>query len=227
MTDPNKVYVCVVFHHSELRPEGLEMANNFIQSWIEADLGYKLLIVDNESTIEYERLKEIEHTYIRVDDQVANDGVVGAWNDLVKLAFREGAEIIMGFADDVKVNKSLEALVEATERDDTWYGPLTDGMHMNWPTQKSAGIRPGFTEKVKSLNGFWLSFTAEFYNQRKTDTGDMFDLTRKEMGRWCNQENMIYIWNETIPTYCEVIGDCWMHHTKHRSWLRARDKFGN
>ena len=112
---PEQVYVCVVFHHSELRPKGLEMANQFIDSWIESDLGYKLVILDNESTINYPRLKEIDHTYIKVDNQNLNGGITGAWNDMIKEAYKMGAKIITGFADDVKINSSLKFLIDSVK----------------------------------------------------------------------------------------------------------------
>ena len=223
---PEQVYVCVVFHHSDLRPKGLEMANQFIDSWIESDLGYKLVILDNESTIDYPRLKEIDHIYIKVDNQNLNGGITGAWNDMIKEAYKMGAKIITGFADDVKINRSLKLLIDSVKDHDTVYVPLTDGMIDVWPLQKSDKAKINFIEEVDSINGFWMAFSNQFFKKRNTN-GLLFDLTRKEIGKWSSQENALRIWNEKLNTKAVIIGDCWLHHTKLRSWTQARNKFDN
>lgn len=223
---PEEVYVCVVFHHSELRPRGLEMANQFIDSWIASNLGYKLIVLDNESTIEYPKLREVEHTFIRIDNQNFNGGVTGAWNDIIKLAVEKGAKVITGFADDVKVNKSLQLLINSVRDHNTIYVPLTDGMIDVWPLQKSDNPKPNFVKEVKSFNGFWMAFSNEFFNRRHIN-GSLFDLSRKEIGKWNTQENALGIWKEKVPTKAVIIGDCWLHHTKLRSWRQARDRFNN
>lgn len=224
--NPKDVYVCVVFHSSELRPRGLEIANQFIDSWIASDLGYNLIVLDNQSTDKFDRLQEIPHTFVRVEDQNKNGGITGAWNDIIKLAINKGGKVITGFADDVKINTSLKALVEATVDDDTVYVPLTDGMLDIWPHQKSNQIKPNYTKQVKTINGFWMSFTEEFYRKRQVE-GKLFDFSRKEIGKWDKQENALNLWNESHKTFAVVVGDCWLHHTKLRSWREARDRFNN
>lgn len=224
--NPNDVYVCVVFHSSELRPQGLEIANQFIDSWKASDLGYNLIVLDNESTDKFVRLEEISHTLIRVDNQNQNGGITGAWNDIVNLAISKGGKIITGFADDVKINKSLKALVQATVDDDTIYVPLTNGMLEIWPDQKSNQIKPNYIKEVNAVNGFWMSFTDKFYRKRQVENR-LFDLNRKEIGKWDKQENALNLWRECCATKAIVIGDCWLHHTKLRSWRKAREKFNN
>lgn len=202
------------------------MANQFISSWVESKLPYDLIILDNQSDVTFDRLKEVKHTYIRIDDQIKIGGITGAWNILIKTAYDSGADIITGFADDVKINTSLSKLVEHTVDDNTIYVPLTDGMLDIWPHQKSNGPKSNSVVEVKNINGFWMSFTRVFYEKRNVKA-DLFDLSRKEIDRWSRQENMLNVWNETNKTYAKVIGDCWIHHTKLRSWREARNKYEN
>ena len=62
-----KVFVCTVFHHSHLRPQGKQMAKEFCDSWRDSDLPYKLIVVDNESTCDYSQyLVGIDYHFIRV-----------------------------------------------------------------------------------------------------------------------------------------------------------------
>lgn len=226
MINSSKVYVCTVFHHSDLRPRGLEMANQFIDSWKNSKLEYNLIVLDNESTTTFDKLSEIPHTFIRVDSQNENGGITGAWNQLIKFSIEKGAKIVTGFADDVKINPSLKSLIDATADEDTVYVPLTDGMLSNWPDQKSNTVKPNYIKEVKLINGFWMSFTDKFYYKRNID-GDLFDLTNPRIGKWSTQENMFEVWNNSNATKALVVGDCWLHHTKLRSWREARTKFDN
>src|SRR6056300_1131830 len=100
-----KVFVCIVFHHSHLRPQGEQMAKEFCDSWRASDLPYKLIVVDNESTCDYSQyLVGIDHHFIRVDNQKEAKGVTGAWNTACEYSVNHGADIITGFADDVHLN---------------------------------------------------------------------------------------------------------------------------
>jgi len=226
MVTPDKVFVCVVFHHSELRPEGLQMAENFCKAWKDSNMNYQLVVLDNESTCGYNCLKSIPHHFIRIDNQVEHEGITGAWNTLCEYAYRQGAEIITGFADDVQLNNSFQDYIEAIQDTNTVYAPITDGMMMTWGFQKAKEIRPGYRYKSTTLNGFWLGFTREFYEQKAINQ-KLFDINDPHIGYWHGQEHMLQVWNKKHGTIGEVIGDCWIHHTKVRSWKRAREKFNN
>lgn len=223
-----EVFVCTVFHHSDLRPLGEQMAKEFCDSWKKSDTPYKLVVVDNESTCDYSQyLNGIDYHLIRVDDQKLAEGVTGAWNTACKYSAEQGAEVITGFADDVRLNKTLEIFVESITDDNTIYAPMTNGVGGPWaPFQKSSKPKPGYRKQVKWVNGFWLGFTGQFWKDKHVE-GKLFDLNAsKSMDFWAGQEFMMPVWREKYGTKVEVIGDAWLHHTKLRSWKEARRRIG-
>ena len=224
-----KVFVCVTFHHSSLRPQGRDIAIDFCQAWRQEQLPYELLIVDNQSTCTYDDiLTDIDHHFIRIDDQLKNKGITGAWNLMCRYSIEHEADIITGFADDVQVNSTLRHFVDAIQDDNTIYGPLTDGVGGPWAQhQKSIEPRPGYSLEVSWVNGFWLGFTSQFWKDKQV-AGDLFDFNATaHMDFWAGQEYMIDVWRNRYNTKARVIGDCWMHHTKTSSWQQAREKFNN
>jgi hypothetical protein len=227
-TDPKNVFVCTVLHHSDLRPQGLNSAVKFYESWKKHNFPYTLAVIDNESTCDYPFFRDDEDIiFIREDDQLKSGAVTGAWNKLCKLAVDRGAEIITGFADDVILNETLHSLVDATVDNNVVYAPLTNTMLGNlWGFQKSSGPKPGHVHDSKSVNGFWLSFTAQLWKEKSRD-GILFnDKEAPDITRWSAQESIFLLWNKKYNTTCRVIGDCWIEHTKHRAWTRAAKKYG-
>lgn len=224
-----EVFVCVVFHTSNLRPEGYQAAYEFCKSWREAALPYKLLILDNQSEVEYDFLKELNYyQYFRVNDQLENGGITGAWNMLCKEAYNQGADIITGFADDVIINDSLVNLINATVDDNILYAPVTNEVPPFFNEQKSDYLRPGYIAESRNINGFWLSFTRSFWEQ-KQENGALF-LEGKLPGgdfidKWAGQELMLRVWENKYKTKGCIIGDCWLRHNKLRSWKKARAKY--
>jgi len=198
------------------------MAKQFIDGWKESKLDFRLIILDNQSTINYDFLSDVEHDFIRVDDQIKSGGCTGAWNTLCRYSVDRGAEKIMGFADDIIPNKSLNILADSTVDDNTIYAPLTDGMINHWNFQKSIAAKPGYRLTVSSLNGFWLSFTRKFWMDKNID-GNLFLMSKSPyIDMWAGQELMMNTWNRKYNTVGQVIGDSWIHHTKLRSWKEAR-----
>lgn len=227
MGKESKTFVCVVFHHSELRPQGLQMAENFCKSWKDTKLPFHLIVLDNESDVEYKCLDGIEHTYIRVDKQLESDGITGAWNRLCQLAIEMGADKIMGFADDVKVNNSLLKFNEVITDDNTLYGPLTDGLwHGVFGAQKSDKPIPNLFKKTDFLNGFWLGFTKNFWLDKNINNELFIQMKNPHIDRWAGQELMLQVWKRKYNTTGVIVGDCWIHHTKIRSWTKARKIHG-
>lgn len=223
MIDKSKVFVCVIFHQSKLRPRGYEMAENFCNAWKHHNMPYQLIVLDNESDCQYECLEGIEHTFIRIDDQMKTGGVTGGWNLMYKHAYDNGAEIITGFADDVQLNDTFHMLIQQTISDDIIYAPITDGMKAEiWPKQYSRQVLPGQTFNVSSINGFWMSFTRKFWETRQVEN-ELFPMKNEPyLDKWASQEKIIDTWINKGHTSAVVIGDCWIHHTKLQSWREAR-----
>jgi GT2 family glycosyltransferase len=227
MIDPKKIFVCVVFHHSELRERGSEVIMDFCDSWRAHMFPYTLVILDNSSTIDYtEHLKGIDHHFIRVENEVANGGITGAWNQLCRYAGDNGAEIITGFADDVVLNPTFNDYITSITDDNTLYAPLTDGISGGpWQFQKSNTVKPNYTHSSDIVNGFWMGFTRKFYLD-KVDNGELFPKNQiPEMDDWAGQEFIFPYWCRVYGTQCITIGDCWLKHTKLRSWKMAREVY--
>ena len=221
----SKTFVCVVFHHSELRPEGEQMAINFVESWKKLELPFQLVVLDNESTISFGCLNDIDHHYIRVDNQIESGGCTGAWNILCKYAIDNGAEKIMGFADDVKVNNSLLKFNDAITDDNTLYGPLTDGVNPPFVGQIATEPKFGFRQETNLINGFWLGFTTQFWLDKNVNDELFIEMKNPLIDKWAGQELMLSVWKRKYGTVGLIIGDCWIHHTKIRSWKRARHEY--
>lgn len=221
-------FICVVFHHSSLRPEGYKMAKEFYESWKNCKFKMNLIILDNESTCDFDFIDTSECEFIRIDNQQANGGITGSWNTLCKVAIERGADVIMGFNDDIILNDSLEVLAESTVDSNKIYVPITDGMHDAWIEQKADGIRKGYRLTVKSINGFFMSFTSEFWHQ-KSINGNLFIHNTFDddnyIDDWAGQELMLWVWNYLYQTDADIIGDCWIHHKKLRSWKNARNHY--
>jgi len=220
------VFVCVVFHHSDdIRPNGSDVIMEFCDSWRKSKLPYTLVVLDNESDISYaEHLKGIPHHYMRVDNQVENGGLTGAWNQLAKFAYENGADIITGFNDDIQFNDTFHKYVESITDDNTVYAPLTNGIAGGpWQWQKSNGVKHGYRYESNIVNGFWFGFTSKFYED-KSENGVLFDVKiTSDMDDWAGQEFMFPYWSKKYNTRCLTIGDCWLHHTKLRAWKVARN----
>jgi len=227
-SDPKNVFVCIVLHHSHLRPQGYDSAVKFYESWKKYNFPYTLAVIDNESTCDYPFFRDDEDIiFIREEDQLKSGAVTGAWNKLCKLAIDKGAEIITGFADDVILNETFHTLIDATVDSNIIYAPLTDNMPAGvWSFQRSSGSKPGHIHDSRWVNGFWLSFTAQFWKEKARDE-ILFDVRQApSMTRWAGQEDVFLVWNKKYGTFCRVIGDCWIEHTKHRAWTRAAKEYG-
>lgn len=229
MIEDKNIFVCIVLHHSDLRPEGYQMAVEFRDSWKKYNFPYSLVILDNQSSCEYQDVfKGIDHHFIRVDDQVKAGGITGAWNHICKYAIDMGAEIITGFNDDVKLNETFPVFIDAIKDDNTIYGPLTDGIRSGpWQEQKSQTTRPGWVGQINTLNGFWIGFTRRFYLD-KVEEGKLFIKGKyrfANLNDWSGQEAMFDHWRQKYKTVCKIIGDCWIEHTKLRAWTNAKAKY--
>lgn len=229
MINNENVYVCVVFHHSEIRKQGKDVIKEFCDSWRENKFPYKLVILDNASEFDYtDYLMDIEHHMIRVDDESIS-GITGAWNTLCEYAYANGADIITGFSDDVIFDKSFTKFIDSINDNNIVYAPLTNGIVGGpWQFQKSNKAKPGYKHTSNVLNGFWMGFTRKFYED-KNQKGKLFISGLKSggitMDKWAGQEAMFYYWNSKYNTKCITIGDCWLEHTKLRSWKEARKRY--
>lgn len=222
------VTVCVLFHHSELRPQGYEVAKSFYKSWSNMEYKTNLIILDNESNCNFDFIDYAKCKFIRIDNQLEYGGITGAWNRLCREAYNDGADVIMGFNDDIILNESIKSLAEATTDDNKLYVPITNGMLPPWVNQISEGKKEGYRKLTNFVNGFFMSFTSNFYKD-KCVGDDLFIKTKfpsnDKIDEWQGQELMLWVWKDKHGTMGEIVGDCWIHHDKLRSWKNARDKY--
>jgi hypothetical protein len=228
MINNKKVFVCVVFHHSQtIRPNGSDVIMQFCDAWRLNNFPYTLCVLDNESDISYDtHLKDIEHHMIRVDDQNQNGGLTNAWNQLCSYAVDNGAEIITGFNDDVILNETFNDFIKNITDDNTVYAPLTNGIAGGpWQWQRADKPKPGFRYTSNIVNGFWFGFTRKLFLDKNVN-GVLFSKKYSSvMDDWGGQEFVFSGWNDEFGTNCVTVGDCWLDHTKLRSWKRAKDTY--
>jgi hypothetical protein len=222
------VALCTVFHHSDMRLNGYDVAKNFYKSWEQLNYKVNLIILDNESTCEFDFVDTKKCTFIRIDNQLESGGITGAWNRLCREAIKIDSDIIMGFNDDIILNDSLQYLAEATIDDNKLYVPVTNGMLPPWVNQISNKRIEGYRKVTNFVNGFFMSFTSNFW-KHKSINNDLFIKKRitnsDKIDEWQGQELMLWVWKDLHGTMGEIVGDCWLHHEKLRSWKKARDKY--
>jgi hypothetical protein len=134
----------------------------------------------------------------------------------------------MGFNDDILLNDSLEYLANYATDSNRIYVPVSNGVFPPWVYQVSDKPKPNYKMEVNSINGFFMCFTSEFYKDKvvndklfinhRFDNGDFID-------EWAGQELMLWLWDRLHGTKGMVIGDCWLHHDKLRSWKNARKHY--
>ena len=108
-----KVGFVVNMHVSLMRPENC--IHDYLTSLKNSVSGdYHIYIIDNGSDIETDfsnhGLKD-KITYEYIENQWTT-GVTGAWNIGTKLAIEDGCKIIIGFADDLIWNESINDFID-------------------------------------------------------------------------------------------------------------------
>lgn len=223
-----KVGIVTVTHQSEnLRPYGLELVTEFINSLKCLKYEYECIVIDNSSTVTLNLHDNIH--LLRIEDQLIY-GLTGAWEIGLQKAIELGCNIIIINNDDLIYNETVNSLItfiiSHSENEISLYGPVSKGILGG----KQLSSRPinqviELTNNTSNmLNGFMFAFTDSFYHKFKKDNGELFN---KELYPWGGNEEEFQkrIWKLGGKSF--IIGQCWIDHKKLRGWKQFSVKNNN
>jgi len=236
-----KIGICVTTHRSQnIRPQGKELLNTFLKGFRNSNFkyDYTIYISDNESSIPYKYPDDLNIKVIEIPNQSIK-GLTGAWNLGLNAAYKDKCNILWNFNDDIIPNNSINQFIKLInlhpEKDDTLFGPLSDNGGYPSPNTslgpktgyKNLNIKPNSWANLP--NGFSFGFTREFYKKYRFTENEFFPLNHKLNGRdgkWGGQEGYFSIISE-FGAKASLINECWLQHTKLKSWEIARDNYKN
>jgi len=191
-----KIGIVVAYHN---------FVNKFILPCLESILTHvhqdKLVCVfDNESNhVDNAQVAEFcqKHPgflYVRVDNQMANGGLTGAWNRGINLCLQQHCQTIFVINDDILIDDSWRCLVDAVVDDGVIYGPVTNNPGHAWVDPKKrwsfrhllfkrgkvqlsdAGQGENeLPQRVGFVNGFCFGCTANTFVSNRYDEKHFFD----------------------------------------------------
>jgi GT2 family glycosyltransferase len=235
-----KVGLTVTSHRSpEIRPNGVELLNNFFESFRNSlfKYDYGIYISDNQSTLDIEYPKDLNVNVTYIENQNLT-GLTGAWNTSIYNAYLDNCDFIWNFNDDIilnnSINKFIKVIHEMPERDTTFYGPLSDNGGSPSPNTSSGpsegytflNIRPNSWDNLP--NGFSFGFTRKFYETYRYKDNQFYPINHTLNGgdgKWGGQEGWISTLSSLGVKAC-LINECWIEHVKIRDYAKARSYYG-
>lgn len=223
-------------HSSELRPDGLSLITNAVNSLIEnfdSD-DYYITVVDNGSSNSdifgfTDQIFPVIVNHIWIPDQ--RHAVTNAWNTGLQ---GSNGDIIVNSNDDVifdpTINLFFSNMMAYPNVHHSIFAPVTLGI-IDSRYQKS----PKPTNKMVSvggiLGGWFFAFTKEFYQKYKYSDFCFFpdnkafyeDMGNKEgMYPLANQENYFQYLQMMYNIEMVVVGWTYVEHIKKRDWTKLR-----
>lgn len=229
----NFVSFGITAHHSdELRPDGGMYLERQIESIVNnLKYEYKIYIIDNSSTYKLNIPNDERFTYHRVDDQtLPENGITGAWNLGLSMAYNDGSSIFLGHSDDLWFDSSINKFIEYIHQDlnniDRVYGPVSNGI-LSGLQKQDGPIDRNFPMSNAhwgdNINGFFFGITRKHYEKYRIEDTKYFPHTnsyvKKSEGKWHGQEGQ-FIDNYKKGSRGFVIGSCFVHHDKIRGWKK-------
>ena len=157
---------------------------------------------------------------IYVEDQHANGGLTGAWNQGVRKCIDNECEIIVIANDDILVDSSLEHILNAAEdcpvEDLAYYGPVSNNPGPKDCNQTQAHTNYGTGTYIThdNLNGFFLVFPAHSLLENMFDDTHYFDPAFPFGGNETEWHNRF----RAIGGVGYVVADCLVYHYKLALW---------
>jgi hypothetical protein len=220
-----KVGFIVTSHwSSKYRPDGGLFIERFCSSLNDAcKYEFNLYVIDNAS--EFKLNVPDNANVVRIDDQTL-EGITGAWNKGIHLAYTEGCDIIINCNDDLWFNDSINVFIEticSSYNEDAIYAPLTNGVISG--AQKSNASKTGITRLACTtwptvVNGFCFAMTKEHYKKYRFLDNMYFNPNNKHNegdGKWGGQEGQ-FMENSEKGLFGCIVNECWLPHTKVRGW---------
>ena len=219
-----KVGFIANIHISAMRP--MDCLPEYLES-LEKHVNheYHVYVIDNGSDKQYDFSKcniKDKITYHYVEDQWKT-GVTGAWNLGTKLAIEDGCKILIGYADDLiwndTVNKFISHIKE-NYNDDTVYGPISN----HGGNSQTFANAQDWIRSSNELHGFLWGFTDKLYHKVKQDNGDFLDMTTSGLdGKWGGQEIILASYKSRYGIKFIIYGPAWIYHKKFTAWKEARE----
>jgi len=222
-----KLGISITMHWSDkIRPKGNLYVQNILES-IEKNItcNYTVYVIDNQSQYQIDLAKYNNIVYEKILDQ-SIEGLTGAWNKGMYLAYKDDCDVIINSNDDLVFNKTINDFITFISNDsnslNTIYGPLSNGI-LSGP-QFSNSIKPG-TQDIDIVNGFLFAMTKEHYKKYAYTPEKYFNINNKHNGgdgKWGGQEGQ-FIENKEFGLKCKVLNFCWIEHFKERAWKKAKN----
>lgn len=231
-------FVITYCHDDKFRPTGrmmLERLVRSIRSSVVSD--YNIFIIDNSSTLKFEYIDDVSEDtlYYRISDQKIG-GLSYAWNVGVNYAFDYGCDVIVNLNDDLvvdeTVNRFIDIIRNADYKEDSLFGPVTNSggageeqvrTHAGKILMEVTNI-PWHGHTGTALNGFALGFHSEFVRKYRNR---FWLFSTREYEMWGGQEEYMFYYNTPKGMRSFIVEECFIAHDKLRSWVDARDRFGN
>jgi len=198
-----KVAIVVTLHWSDLyRPNGGLIYDRFVENFrkINSQHDYIIYFIDNQSEFKFNLPSDLNHKYFYVENQFLN-GITGAWNVGMELAYLDGCDVIINSNDDVSFDNSLNLFVDDIVNnefnDSAIFGPRTDKSAKGHPNALPAETTPytyldvDYGVHKNLLYGFCFGFTRNSYRLGKHTSNEFFPYEIEsihERDIWASQE---------------------------------------
>ena len=217
----------------KLRPEG----NFYLKRNIESILSFckhefKIIVIDNESQYDLDLPKnDMRIIYHRIDDQI-KEGLTGAWNLGLRLAYQNQCDIFINCNDDLWFNDTINnfiSLVKHSNNVDMIFAPVSNGI-LPPSRQRSEGPYDGnyildCKTGANTINGFCFAMTKKHYEKFKINETEYFDRYNKHNGggdgKWGGEEGQ-FIVNSEKGLHALVVTECFVSHDKIRGWKQLK-----
>jgi len=216
-------FICVMHKCKDCGRSNFDTINNFIKSLYEfCKKDFILYLFDNGSDEKYNVPNYPNIKYEYIEDQNVS-GLARPCNDGVKMAAKDKCDIVVFVNDDIifneTINKFFDIIQNHKYKNVGLYGPLTNRCLGNLQKAEKAG--KGIVETNKTLNGFLLAFTRQFYNRFKFADGKLFDPKYK----WGGGEGALKRRIKPRGGKLFIIKDCWLYHHKIGGWRQLPGSF--
>lgn len=222
-----KLGISITMHWSDkIRPKGDFYIKNIIES-IEKNIiyDYTIYVIDNQSEYQIDLSKYKNIVYEKILDQ-SLEGLTGAWNKGMNLAYKDNCDVIINSNDDLVLNNDVNEFVNFIyndiDKEICIYGPQP--IH-GQPIGKEDRIPNKGFSYIPCLNGYFFAISKEHYKKYTYQPEKYFNINNKYNwgdGKWGGQEGQFQE-NCEKGCKCKVLNFCWIEHFKERAWKKAKN----
>ncbi|MGA2418338.1 MAG: glycosyltransferase [Candidatus Staskawiczbacteria bacterium] len=218
-------YGIIITFHNHVKDFMMPCLNSVLEYTIKPRL---ILVYDNESNDpdRFFLLKKFNNNpdicFIRVDNQLENDGLTGTWNQGIKKCFENGCDKVVLLNHDTIVDESWPIFLKSIKEGDCAYGPVSDnigGFTRDQKRSKDYSLKNSETLKETIfLSGFCLGFDKNALESNKYNENDYFNpaypfgYNEKEWeNRFRKREGKLIL-----------VEGCFVHHKNDNAWTNIK-----